>query len=379
MSVIFEAENYRGLKKVRWAPSGVCALVGPNGSGKTTLLRLGGLFRYTVERTLNEGLAVSGGSLGLKHFDAKDTDSITLRATLDSSSYQLRIQHTGFGIEVEESFFCGSTRILHRPFLASRFEFDGQSLPIDLDRMCLKLVADRFDDQRVVPVLTGLRQYRTYRDYRIEYLRDSGSATTGETVLSLQGANVFSVLRNVRDNFGSRDRFQFIMAAMRTAFPGAFHDLAFSTSGPRTHAMFLSRIGSDALPFSSAPNGVLCGLLHLVAVVCGETPCHIALDEFENSLHPHAIRSIIGSIREWCEDKDITVVLATHSPVVMDEFNDEKESLFVMQPGREVQPAAVTELADREWLDQFALGRLYTGGEIGSPNKGKPKPEPTAA
>lgn len=66
MSVIFEAENYRGLKKVRWAPSGVCALVGPNGSGKTTLLRLGGLFRFAVERTLNESLAVSGGEFRLE-------------------------------------------------------------------------------------------------------------------------------------------------------------------------------------------------------------------------------------------------------------------------------------------------------------------------
>ncbi len=85
MSVIFEVENYRGLKKVRWAPSGVCALVGPNGSGKTTLLRLGGLLRFTTENSLHEGLAVSGGVWGLKYADALENDTVLLRVTHGSA------------------------------------------------------------------------------------------------------------------------------------------------------------------------------------------------------------------------------------------------------------------------------------------------------
>jgi predicted ATPase len=87
----------------------------------------------------------------------------------------------------------------------------------------------------------------------------------------------------------------------------------------------------------------------------------------ENSLHPHAIRSLIGSIREWCEDKDITVVLATHSPVVLDCFNQQKENIFVTQPGEEVQPVRLTDLGSADWLAAFSAGQIYADEEVGAP------------
>ncbi len=32
------AQDFRGLRKITWSPSGVCLLSGPNGAGKTSVL-----------------------------------------------------------------------------------------------------------------------------------------------------------------------------------------------------------------------------------------------------------------------------------------------------------------------------------------------------
>jgi predicted ATPase len=49
MGITLEARNYRGLRHVKWSPSGVCVLVGPNGSGKTTLLNLFEFFGFAYQ------------------------------------------------------------------------------------------------------------------------------------------------------------------------------------------------------------------------------------------------------------------------------------------------------------------------------------------
>jgi recombinational DNA repair ATPase RecF len=45
MEFTLSVRNFRGLRRVEWSPSGVCAVVGPNGSGKTTLIDVVQLLR----------------------------------------------------------------------------------------------------------------------------------------------------------------------------------------------------------------------------------------------------------------------------------------------------------------------------------------------
>ncbi len=113
-------------------------------------------------------------------------------------------------------------------------------------------------------------------------------------------------------------------------------------------------------------NGWLTGLLHLTAVAGGQPGSLVAIDEMENTLHPFAIRKILESMRQWGEQQKLTVCLATHSPVLLDEFKDEPESIFVMELGQEENPVPLTKLQDEEWLAQFSLGSLYAHGEFGS-------------
>lgn len=90
----------------------------------------------------------------------------------------------------------------------------------------------------------------------------------------------------------------------------------------------------------------------------------LTFDEPENSLHPHGIRQFVTLARERTESvDDLTIVLATHSPVVLDEFRAEPDRVFVLKYGH--NPVALDTLHDRRWLAQFSLGDLYTCGKFG--------------
>ena len=102
--------------------------------------------------------------------------------------------------------------------------------------------------------------------------------------------------------------------------PGRRDDFEFETEGQTVVGRFYLRNGSDALPLPLAPDGLLVGILHLTAVAGRAEGSILAFDEMENQLHPHAIRAILKAMRARAEERNLTIVLTTHSPVVMNEF-----------------------------------------------------------
>jgi predicted ATPase len=110
-------------------------------------------------------------------------------------------------------------------------------------------------------------------------------------------------------------------------------------------------------------------LLVLFCEVAGaEDESIVAIDEPENGLHPYALRAFLRRTGRWARQHNLTVLLATHSTVLLDELSPQPEQVYVMKarvPGGPV-PTRLDELYDRSWLDDFKLGELYEQGEIGS-------------
>lgn len=53
----------------------------------------------------------------------------------------------------------------------------------------------------------------------------------------------------------------------------------------------------------------------------------VAIDEPENSLHPYAIRLFVRLADQLARRNDLNVMLTTHSPVLLDTFNDKPEQV----------------------------------------------------
>jgi predicted ATPase len=156
------------------------------------------------------------------------------------------------------------------------------------------------------------------------------------------------------------------MSEARKAFPGIIDKIEFDRGdaylfGPN------ATDPADGLPPQRAADGVLTGLLHLTAIASTPKGGLVAFDEMENQLHPHAIRSILAAMRERAEERDLTVILTTHSPVVMNAFRHHLDHFYVLELANQGQPKSLDELHDEEWLAQSFLGELYENLEFGAP------------
>jgi predicted ATPase len=225
--------------------------------------------------------------------------------------------------------------------------------------------------------LKGLHEFassfRLYQNLQIPSLRMTGSPATSDLHLHSDGRNVFSLLRNWKAGRKEHEeRWFFVREGLRECFPELFEELEFLSAGQTVTVQFFFRGLKEPVGVWSAPHGLLVALLHLCAIA--STPDHgaLAIDEPENGLHPYAIRTLLDLMRARAESKDVTVLLATHSPVVLNTFNTEPERIYIMEPGHERLPIALTEHSNPEWLAHFALGDLYSEQSFGAQRKPPP-------
>jgi predicted ATPase len=384
MSFRLQVRNYRGLCAVDWSPEGVCALVGANGSGKTTLLDVPALLGDALERGWARALEAHGGIANERNLYAADNEPYDFQVTLDDAVWRLAPLKTEKGFRSEESFTADGRPVIVREAGADLIKVDTglhgfTGLPPERDEKykytktytpfastdSLALTeASHLTKARAV--MDRLSRYRLYGSYDLAALRRSGSPDASERRLERRGKNVFSVLLNWRVKRQDQGRYKFVLDGLRDIFADFFEDLDFVKAAQVVGAdMHLKR--GRAHSASLAPDGWFAALLHLTAVASTDDGDVIAIDEPENALHPHAIKLLLEHMRVWSQRRSVTILLATHSPVIISDFDTRPEQLYVMQQDQPVSPVPVTDLKERDWLAHFTLGDLYTREEFGAP------------
>jgi len=363
MAFRLEVRNYRGLREVDWSPTGVCALVGANGSGKTTLLDVPALLGDALDRGLARALEDHGGIANARNMRADERHRFDFLVALDDVSWTLAPLQTGNGFRPGELLVKGEQALIVREAGGDNALIWGKAEPAR-DVLALSIASKDRDEAK--PLAELLSRYRLYGQYDIAALRRSGSPESSERRLDRRGTNVFSVLRNWRDKRSDRDRYDFVIDGLRELLPDLFEDLDFAKAAQVVGAD-LHLKGSGVHSASLAPDGWFVALLHLTALASTDAGDLIAIDEPENALHPFAIKALLERMREWASRRSVTVLLATHSPVIINAFDECPEQLFVMDPGRTTCPISVVDLKDRDWLAHFALGDLYMREEFGAP------------
>jgi predicted ATPase len=362
--------NYRGLRHVEWSPSGVCALVGPNGSGKTTLIDVLQLLQDTYRSGFTRAIAGHGGAYGLRHFGAQKDEPIAFALSVDSARWE-------FNPEV--SLGPGGARLPFYERLMDgdevAFEHDGRDVEgVDVDtlneasalRDLLSHVGLEGLTESVRRLVEILSSYRHHHHYALAGLRREGSLLGGDLRLSDDGRNLFAVLMNWRNRRDQRERWTFVFNTLRDCYPELFSDFSFPIAA-NIVSCEVHTPGGHTLTPALLPDGFLVTLIHLCAVASSNPGGVLAIDEPENALHPYSIRRLMDAFRQWSDAHDVTVLLATHSPVILDTFKELPEKVFVMEPDQEVLPVPLDQLKKRGWLAHFSLGDLYEHLKYGAP------------
>lgn len=363
MAFRLQVRNYRGLRAVDWSPEGVCALVGANGSGKTTLLDVPALLGDALDRGLARALEQHGGIADARNLLARDDEPYDFEVALGAAWWHLAPAQTGSGFRPEERGGVDDGVLVSREAGGDDALVLGKKIAAR-DALAFSIASK--EQPELDELATVLSRYRLFGQYDITALRRSGSPEVSERRLDGRGTNVFSVLRNWRDKRADHERYDFVIEGLREMFSDFFDGIDFAHAG-QVVSVDLHLRGGRTHRASLAPDGWFVALLHLTALASTDPNDLIAIDEPENALHPFAIKILLERMRAWAGRKQVTVLLATHSPVIINAFDETPEQLYVMEPGQSPSPRAVVDIKERDWLAHFALGDLYMREEFGAP------------
>jgi len=325
--------NLRALRDALWTPEPLSVLIGANGAGKTTLLQTLTFLRLAYERGLPEAVKiVFGGSGNLKSWGALPEEPVEIGLDLGEASWRIELLVDGptLATLTNERFTVGARAIFSRDVLGN-FTYGEERLdPSPLTG--LRALMDRgVNEPWLRRVKSLLQSTAVYREPDLWTLREQGSRSTDNGQLHPRGTNALTLLRGWSQERAHRDRYQFVVEGLEA-------------------------------------NGVLQLLVLFCEVAAAEDESVVAIDEPENGLHPYALRRFLSRTSRWAKQHNVTVLLATHSTVLLDELSPHPEQVFVMKAAEEGEPVPtrLDKLCDPRWLAGFKLGDLYEQGEIGS-------------
>jgi predicted ATPase len=372
-TITVRVTNFRMLERLQWRPEGVCLLVGANGTGKTTTLDVFQFLRNLFEWGHESAFAsVDGGYF--RRLGAPEEQPVAFEVEIDDIVWRLHFPMSNMGLKGQygEELLRGGQMVLRAGVFDEGWYLGTQRMPLDEKRCCAKVLWDRGESNWMEPLVSALAGIRIYASFWLNQVRRPAPGGAPASFLHGTGKNLWSVLATWKgSSIRYRGQFEWVMSQARRAFPDVMETLEFDRGQP-----YLFRPGAtdpaDGLPPNRAADGLLTGLLQLTAIAGAKSGSIIAFDEMENQLHPHAIRSILAAMRDQADERDLTIVLTTHSPVVLNQFRDDPEQVFVLgQNGEGAEgppnPASMTDLHNEAWLAQARLGTLYERLAFGAP------------
>ncbi|MFV1966661.1 MAG: AAA family ATPase [Pirellulaceae bacterium] len=385
-----QVENYRSLADISIDLKSLNVLFGPNGSGKSTLLDTIWFFRDCAIRGVELASSERSHGIGLLWDGADDGAQISLSLDNDKVEYSL-----SFGLSQGriESFAGERLHSKSRDVAliersvgsdkASLFDATmGQSATFTLrepEKLSLSRYLD-YDGQNneatgLDHLLHFVRFYHT-RSFFLYRLKRQGSEGSAGFRLWDRGDNAWSVLRNLHDKRRVDDRFDTIMQFMRESFP-LFDGLVLEQTGATSvYASMLEKSRRKEIRASGVSDGHLQMLLLLTALFSeGNRDAVILFDEPEISLHPWALAVLAKAIKLAAEQWNKQVFVATHSPVLVSQFDPDNILAMEIDEGR-CRPVRLSQMEEiKDLLEEYGAGPLYMSEMVASQSKSPYEPE----
>jgi predicted ATPase len=371
--------NYRALADVTVELRDVNVLFGPNGAGKSTLLdvlwfvhcAVFGADEASTTRSHGIGILFDGAAEGEPLVVAVETASVRYELSLGLSSGRIepfpgeRLRSTTNGLVYidrrvgsdKASFFAAK---LGTPVTVSLREPESASL-----RPYADMETDINDVASLDRILRFIR-FHPSRSLDLRSIKLIGSSQTHHPWLLNKGLNLWSALRNLQGKRAIDDRYDTIIDFMRQSFP-TFRDLVLESTGPASvYGSFVERGRRQPILASGMSDGHLQMLLMLTVLFAEgrQTKSILLLDEPELSLHPWALAVLGKAIKMAAREHQKQIIIATHSPVLMSQFEPADCIAVELAEGR-TRLKRVAEIENiGDLLEQYATGSLYMSETI---------------
>lgn len=381
--------RYRALADVNLELYPINIFFGQNAAGKSSLLDAIWFVRDCAIRGVEEAASDRDHGIGLLWDEGEPADSFCIELETERARYQARFglaagridPHAGETLVSKEN---GRTLILRSPG-QTRADFYHHELDQDISvelREPTKMALTRYLDLEGKTAPEALEsdrllRYLHFHDSRsldLYGVRRRGSESGYQIRLWDRATNLWSVLRNLHDRRGMDDRFDTIVGYMRKAFP-KFKDLFLEQTGASVVIGHFVEAGRRQPILASGVSDGFLQLLVLLTALFSEGPDRpslIMLDEPEISLHPHAIAVLARAVEEASGRWQKQVMAATHSPVLISQFDP--GHVVVVEPGDRGEAVfrRVSDIEEvKDLLEEYALGSLYMAEAVGAQGSGR--------
>lgn len=401
MITAFHLENFRSYQRASLPLAPLTLLIGANASGKSNALEAlqmlsrmaRGQYLQDVFNTLQRVGSIRGTLDDLTYSGATEfTLGCTLSRDLPYREFQVTIKATGKELIVvdEEMSYEGSSFPLYRvEHVAEDWSHQLKISYNNFARGGIKPQISCDNRQAVFTQLTTparfttptaqkrLPEYTQAFRQTLEHMlfldpipqRMRGYSFVKETDLQGDGANISSVLFDLCTEKRQKDRLlRFVQALPEQDI----RDIAFLQT-PRSEVMVSleESFGGRSEPREAAllSDGTLRVLAVAAAVLSAPRGSLVVIEEIDNGVHPSRAETLLDNIQKAAEQRDLHVLLTTHSPALMDALSVRAvpDVVYCYRDPR-VGDSRLMRLEDLgdypELIAQGSLGRLIQRGIV---------------
>lgn len=369
-------------------------LIGPNGSGKSNLIEILGLLKSLTEKKPWTYVTKTGGRLEWVWKNPKQESSPVdpARSSLDVVSTIYPNEEIDYLYQIElRSYDFASTFSVDReaisPYPPTPGDIEPQS-ELWRDSDVVRFPQMKGDSIGTIPPsvkvtdqvsvlsqplgLFGANSLIPYIFQRISLYREC-TIGAGSKARSLERAGSESTLLD-EDNSNLAHVLNFILThqnrepgeKLRKAFQAFSNDAKdIETRIQEGFVQLRVRESSGiSTPASRLSDGTLRWLALLAILLNPDPPPVTCIEEPELGLHPDILPILADLLVDASTRTQL--VITTHSRSFLDSFTDTPEAVCVCE---KIEGSTVIRRLDKDelrvWLDEYALGKLWTSGEIG--------------
>lgn len=307
-------QNFKSLKDVTLDLQKVNLLIGPNNSGKTNFLKALEMFDWLVVKTALPGSVERLAFRGNIEKDLKI--QIHIVNDLDKGP-QIYDDKSHLAIEITQDKSTAHT-------------WSNNSDEYFPTRNTSKLTTDILSE-----TVGYIKIYKPDPNKLIQ----PGPVGTGEETVKADASNLVGFLDLMLGKY-RKAVFNRTENDLRKCVP-EFDEINLDDS-PATESL-VKQYGDKSfkrLGLTNSKQGITYwadelseGTLYFLALLCiinqPNPPKLLLLEEPEKGIHPRRIREVMNFIRRLVAEKDIQVIMTTHSPLLLDEFAESPEGVFV--------------------------------------------------
>lgn len=362
--------NYKSIGKCDVELAGLTVLVGRNGSGKSNFLDALSFVVDSLQTSLDHAIKSRGGIDAVRRRSTGHPRNFAIELSLElpgfqSASYGFEIaarEQGGFIVKRERLRVMDANRNTTAEYETRDGDLERASAthmpPVSADRLYLVAAAGLPEFRGVYDTIQSMGFYNLNPDA----MKEVQDPDAGE-LLHRDGGNIGSVIARMREGDGTA--FDRVKKYLATIVPSV-HEINRVSLGPKETLEFRQKVKGARHPWrfyaQSMSDGTLRALGALVAVTQlgnSKTPASlVGIEEPETALHPAATGALIDALREATAHTQ--VVVASHSPDLLDQLDPDEESLLVVD---QLEGETYISQVDPASLDAIRE-HLYTAGEL---------------